>query len=140
MILSVIGWIISKIINVRFKYKVIFNLSVYSMTLSITLYILYIIVNTFTGFTIKYFGLAYNAISYIYIITAMLMIRADLIKQQMELAKIVQIQEREKEENNKQDNEEKDESEDNKKDKDDEEKKEHKKDDNINDKNSCGQE
>lgn len=92
LLLSVVGYLLSKIISVRFKYKSIFNMSVYALTFSIILYMIYIIINLFTGFTVKYFEIAYNAIAYIYIITAMLMIKSDLIKQQIEVDKIVQEQ------------------------------------------------
>ena len=106
LLLSVIGFLLSKIIGIEFKYKSIFNMSVYSLTLSIVLYMIYIIVNLFTGFEIKYFTIAYNAIAYIYIITAMLMIKSDLIKTQGELTKIVQEQKKIREEKQKEDNKE----------------------------------
>ena len=123
LLLSVIGFLLSKIIGLEFKYKSIFNMSVYSLTLSIVLYMIYIIVNLFTGFEIKYFEIAYNAIAYIYIITAMLMIKSDLIKQQGELTKIVQVQKKIREEKKEEDNkEEKEKKEEQKKDKKQEEK------------------
>lgn len=113
LLLTVVGFILSKIIGVKFKYKSIFNMSVYSITLSIILYMIYICANLFTGFTIKYFEIAYNAIAYIYIITAMLMIKSDLIKQQIEVGKIIEEQkkvreERQKEKEEKQEKQEKD--------------------------------
>ena len=114
----------SKIINVKFKYKSIFNMSVYSLTLSIILYMIYIVINIFTGFTIKYFEIAYNAIAYIYIITAMLMIKSDLIKQQIEVGKILEEQKKTREEKEKEENKEKPkEDKDKKKDKENKEKK-----------------
>lgn len=122
LLLSVIGFLLSKIIGVEFKYKSIFNMSVYSLTLSIVLYMIYIIVNLFTGFEIKYFEIAYNAIAYIYIITAMLMIKSDLIKQQGELTKIVQVQKKIREERQEDNKEEKEKKEEQKKDKKQEEK------------------
>ncbi len=104
-LISIIGWLVSRLINVRFKYKVIFNLSVYSLTLSIILYALYLIVNVITGFTIKYFDIAYNGVAYIYLITAMLMIKSDLLKQQIELAKIMNEQKKVNQETSNQDKE-----------------------------------
>lgn len=94
LLLSVVGYLLSKIVGVKLNYKSIFNISAYAITLSIILYGVYIIVNLFTGFTIKYFEIAYNAIAYIYIITAMLTIKSDLIKQQIEVGKIVEEQEK----------------------------------------------
>jgi hypothetical protein len=117
LVLALIGFIVSRIINVRFKMNVILNMSIYSITLSVVLYIIYIGVNIFTGFTAKYFEIAYNAIAYIYLITAMLIIKTDLIKQQMELAKIMEIQKKvENQEEQPNDEQEKKPDEENKKD------------------------
>lgn len=122
LLLSIVGWLVSRIIGIRFKYKAIFNMSIYSLTLSIILYLIYIAVNTFTGFTVKYFEIAYNAIAYVYLITAMLMIKSDLIKQQIEVAKIVEEQ---KKINNEQEDKKEENEEDKKEDqKDDSDKKE----------------
>ena len=99
LLLSVVGYLIAKIIGVKFKYKSIFNMSAYAITLSIILYLIYMVVNLFTGFTIKYFEIAYNSIAYIYIITAMLTMKSDLIKQQIEVGKIVEEQKKVNEEN-----------------------------------------
>ena len=107
LLLSLIAYLLSKIIGINFNYKSIFNISVYALTLSIVLYMIYMIVNLFTGFTIKYFEIAYNAIAYIYIITAMLMIKSDLIKQQIEVGKIVEEQKKVREEKKEQENKEK---------------------------------
>ena len=103
-LLSIIGLIMSKIAAVKLKYKEIFNMSIYALTLSIVLYLIYICVNITTGFTIKYFDLAYEIISYIYIITAILMIKSDLIKQQIEIGKIVEEQKKVREEKKQEDN------------------------------------
>ena len=109
LLLSVVAYLLAKIIGVKFKYQSIFNISVYALTLSIILYGVYMIINLFTGFTIKYFEIAYNAIAYIYIITAMLMMKSDLIKQQIEVGKIVEEQKKIREEKKQeQENKEKD--------------------------------
>lgn len=98
LLLSVVGFLLSKIVGVKLQYKSIFNISAYAITLSIILYCIYMIINLFTGFTIKFFEVAYNAISYIYIITALLMIKSDLIKQQREVGEIVEEQKKVREE------------------------------------------
>lgn len=105
-LLSIIGFIMSKIVAIKLKYKEVFNMSIYALTLSIVLYLIYICVNIMTGFTIKYFDLAYEIISYIYIITAILMIKSDLIKQQIEVGKIVEEQKKIREEKQEENNEE----------------------------------
>ncbi len=105
-LLSIIGLIMSKIAAVKLKYKEVFNMSIYALTLSIVLYLIYICVNISTGFTIKYFDLAYQIISYIYIVTAILIIKSDLIKQQIEVGKIIEEQKKVREEKKQEDNEE----------------------------------
>lgn len=99
LLLSIIGFLFSRIIGIKFKYKQIFNMSTYAITLSFLLYMIYIVVNLFTGFIVKYFGVAYNTISYIYIITAMMMIKSDLTKEKIMVGKIVQEQRKVREEN-----------------------------------------
>jgi len=125
LFLSLIGFILSRIIGIRFNYKSIFSMSIYALTLSILLYLIYIVVNLFTGFNIVYFDVAYDAIAYIYIITAMLMIKSDLIKQQIEVGQIIEEQRKireekqeenqEKEEKKKQDKEKKEDKKENNK-------------------------
>ncbi len=112
LLLSLISYLLSRIIGIKFKYKSIFNISVYALTLSIILCLVYMVINLFTGFVVKYFEIAYDAIAYIYIVTAMLMMKSDLIKQRMELQKIVNEQKKIREEKEKQN---KDKKEDNKK-------------------------
>ena len=121
LLLTLLGFLLSKILGLRLKYKSIFNISAYSLTLSIILYLTYIVVNLFTGFNIVYFYIAYRLIAYIYIITALLIIKSDLIKQNMELTKIVEVQKQVKEEK-----EQEEEKKENEKDKKKEEKKEDK--------------
>ena len=101
LLLSVVGYLLSKIFGVKFRYKYIFNMSAYAMTLSIILNTIYLVVNLLTGFTIKYFEIAYNAIAYIYIATAILMIKSDLTKQQSEVGEIVEEQKKIREEKEK---------------------------------------
>lgn len=89
-----LGLIVSRIVGIKIKAKPIFNMAVYSLTLPIVLNLIYIVVNTFTGFTIQYFQWMYTAIASIYMIVAILMIKADFINKQKELMKIVQEQEK----------------------------------------------
>ena len=118
LLLSIVGYLLAKIVGVKFKYKSIFSMSAYAITLSIILYLIYMIINLFTGFTIKYFEIAYNAIAYIYMITAMLTIKSDLIKQQIEVGKIVEEQKKVREEKKeKEENREKDKKQEDKKEK-----------------------
>ena len=109
LLLSLIGILLNLILRTKLKYKSVFGISIYSLTLSIILYMIYIVVNVLTGFVIVYFDLAYRAISYIYIITALLIIKSDIIKQNMELTKIIQVQKEVRKELEEKNKEEKDE-------------------------------
>ena len=69
------------------RYRALFNMAVYSITISTVLQLIYMIVKTFTGFNIKYFDLMYTAISFICLTAAIFMIKSDVIRQQIELMK-----------------------------------------------------
>lgn len=88
ILLSILGFLISKIFKIKFQYKQIVKISIYALTLPIILTAVYIAINLITGFTIKYFQMAYNVISYIYLTTAILTIKTDIIKTKAEVLTI----------------------------------------------------
>lgn len=92
LLVSILGFFTSRLAKIKLKYKPIYIMSMYALTLPIILNCIYIVANTLTGFTIEYFQIVYNVIAYIYIVTAILMIKTDFIEQQRELIKIVQEQ------------------------------------------------
>lgn len=98
VILSVLAYVVARISRIKLKFAPSFNIAVHSITLPVLLNLIYIIVNLFTGFEIKYFQLMYSTISYIYVIVSILMIKTDFIQRQMELMKLAQEQEKVKEE------------------------------------------
>lgn len=102
LLLSLLAYMASRISGMRLKLGPSFSVGVHSITLSVLLNLIYIIVNLFTGFTIRYFGLMYSTISYIYVIVAVLMIKTDFINRQMELMKLAEEQEKVREELRKQ--------------------------------------
>ena len=108
------GIITAKLCGVNIPWSKIFTLAIYSLTLSILLTLVYTSVYTFINFYIKYFDVVYLLIAYIYLISAILIIKSDVIKQNLELQKIVEVQkevkkeieeEKEKEEKDKKDKE-----------------------------------
>lgn len=105
--LSILAYIVSRISGLRLKYSAIYNIATYSLTLPLILNIIYFAVNSLTGFTIEYFRVMYTAIASVYIITAILMIKSDVIRKQYELNKIIEEQERVKEELKRQEEEKK---------------------------------
>lgn len=96
--LAILGFILARIIGIKIKFKATFNMGIYALTLPIILNLIYLVINTFTGFTIRYFQWMYTTISYIYVIVAILIIKTDLINRQMELMRIVEEQEKVKKE------------------------------------------
>lgn len=94
IILSIFGYIVSAITKMKLKYSAIYNIAAYSLTLSIILNTIYAIVQGLTGFTIKYFEVMYTTVASIYITAAILMIRSDVIKKQIELNQIIEEQEK----------------------------------------------
>ena len=97
LILSIFGLITSYMAGIKIRYRAIFNMSVYALTISIILRLVYILISMFTDFTIKYFDFMYNAIGYICLVASIFMIKSDVIKQQMELIKIREKMRQEKE-------------------------------------------
>ena len=94
IVLGVIGNIFGRIVRLRLKYSATFNIGLHALTLPLILKLVYIIVNTFIGFEIEYFGWMYTTISYIYVAVAILMIKAEIINQKIQLTKVEKIQEK----------------------------------------------
>lgn len=107
LILAILAYLVSRISKIRLKFAPSFGIAVHGITLSVILNLVYIVVNLFTGFEIKYFQLMYSTISYIYVIVAILMIKTDFIQRQMELIKLAQEQEKVREEMKRKEEEEK---------------------------------
>lgn len=124
LVLSLFGMITTLFAKIQIRYRAIFNMSVYAITLSTVLQLIYIIINTFTGFNVKYFDLMYTAISFICLTASIFMIKSDVIRQQIELMKVIEQNKQEMEKQKEEKKEEQEEKEEKKEKKDDEEKKE----------------
>lgn len=98
IVLAAVGFVISRIAKMNIKYKAVFNMSIHAYTLPVILNLAYIIIQEFTGFEIKLFSVMYTAIACIYMITAILMIKSDFIKNTIELQKIQAEQDKIREE------------------------------------------
>ena len=102
LVLGMLAYITAVILRLRLKFSAMCKIAAYAITLPIILNAVAIVIQTFTGFEIKYFEFMYIAIAYIYIITAILMIKSDIIKKGKELAKIIEEQAKIKQEMDKQ--------------------------------------
>lgn len=113
LILSFFGWITTIFAKIQIRYRAIFNMAVYAITLSTVLRLVYFVIRLFTNFEIKYFDLMYTAISFICLAAAIFMIKSDVIKQQLELMKVIEIKKQQKlqDEENTEEKEEKEEKE-----------------------------
>ena len=105
LILSLFGIITTAFAKIQIRYRALFNMSVYSITISTVLQLIYTIVKAFTGFNIKYFDLMHTAISFICLTAAIFMIKSDVIKQQLELMKIIEIKKQEQEQDSQEEKE-----------------------------------
>ena len=94
ILLGAFGYFTAIIIRLHLKFSAMCKIALHSLTLPIILNMVYILIKTFTSFEIKYFELMYISIAYIYIVTAVLMIKYDVMKNQQELNKIIQEQEK----------------------------------------------
>lgn len=133
--IAVLGYITSMFANLKIRFAAIFNMSIYALTLSVILNAIYTIIKLYTDFNIEYFDIAYIAVAYIYIAAAIFLLKANFIKKQSELMKIVEEQAKVKIEIKEKENkkEEKEKDDDNNKEKEDTSKKEKKDDNNLND-------
>ena len=98
LLLALLAYIVGRIVGIKLKSGPVFNIAAHAITLPVVLNLIYIIVNLLTGFNIKYFQIMYNAISYIYVVVAVLMIKTDFLNRQIELMKLAQEQMKIKEE------------------------------------------
>ena len=114
IVLSLFGFIASWIARIKMRYVAIFNMSVYALTLSTILNMIYIAVNSFIPFTMEYFQVMYVAVAAIYLVAAIFILKDEFIKKQIELMKIAeaeaivkkQMEEKEQEEKDKKEKEE----------------------------------
>lgn len=90
--LSVFGYLSTWVARIKMRYVAIFNMSIYALTLSILLNMLYIAVNIFIDFKMEYFQVMYVSVAAIYLVAAIFILKSEFIKQQAELMKIVEAQ------------------------------------------------
>lgn len=93
VLLSAFGYLTTWLARIKMRYVAIFNMSVYALTLSTVLNILYIAVNIFIRFNMEYFQVMYVAVSAIYLVAAIFLLKTEFIKKQAELMKIAEAQE-----------------------------------------------
>ena len=106
--LSVVGMMVLWIIRMRLRYRAVFNMSVYAITLSAILRTIYRIVMLFTDFRMQYFNIMYTSIALICLIAAIFMIKSDVVSQQLQ---VIISKEKENEDENKKVEEEEEEKE-----------------------------
>ena len=89
-ILSAFGVMTCIFAKIKMNYKALFNMSIYAFTLSIILRTIYFAITTLTTFKIKYFDVMYVAIAYISLAAAIFIIKSNVIKQHLELMRIIE--------------------------------------------------
>ncbi|MBR3134396.1 MAG: DUF1189 domain-containing protein [Clostridia bacterium] len=77
--LSIVGHLLSRIIVIPLKYSAIFGMATSAMSLPIILTLCYIIANLITGFKMAYFQIMITVISYIYMISTLMIMKSNLI-------------------------------------------------------------
>ena len=93
VIISIVGYFTMWILKMRIRYVAVFNMSIYALTLSTVLNIIYLLVNIFFNFNIEYFSIMYVTVATIYLLATIFIIKSDLIKKQGEVMKIIEAQE-----------------------------------------------
>ncbi len=98
IVIAIFAFLSSKICKINLPLKGAFQISIYALTLSIILSMLYNIAYYLAGFYTEYFRLVYLLISYVYVVAVILMMKSDLLKQQAEIGKIIEVQKKIQEE------------------------------------------
>lgn len=111
LFLSIFGYLTTWMAHIKMRFLAVFNMSIYALTLSIILNILYILVNVFIDFNMEYFQVMYVSVAAIYLVAAIFLLKTEFMKQQMELMKIIEVQELVKKEMEEKEQEEKQEQE-----------------------------
>ena len=91
-VVAIFGWFASRICGIGFKLNPMIAISIYALTLPITLSVIFDILFLYTGFQLKYFDVIYLLIAYVYMIAAIFMIKYDLMKHTEELKKLLAVQ------------------------------------------------
>ena len=127
VLLSFFGYITTLLARIKMRYVAVFNMSAYALTLSVILNMLYVAVNIFVTFNMEYFQVMYVAVAAIYLVAAILILKADFMKKQLELMKIAEAEAIVKKEMEQEEKDNKEKEERRKKDKEEEKKKRNKK-------------
>lgn len=91
--LAIFGYLTTWIAKIRMRFVAVFNMAVYSLTLSTILNMIYIAINIFVPFTMEYFQVMYVTVAAIYLIAAIFLLKSEYIKRQAELMKLAETQE-----------------------------------------------
>ena len=106
VILAALGYLVAVLLRVKMRYRAVFNMAVYSLTLSTLLNVVYNIVRIFTTFEVTYFQVMYLAVAFIYLIAAIFITRIKEVQKE--------VKKQMDQENEKKKEEEKDKTKDNK--------------------------
>ena len=90
--LAVFGYLVTWIAKIRMRFVAVFNMAVYSLTLSTILNMMYIAINIFVPFVMEYFQVMYVTVAAIYLIAAIFLLKSEYIKRQAELMKLAEAQ------------------------------------------------
>lgn len=102
IIISIFGYVTSKILKLKIRFVGIFNMAIYSITLPSLLYMAYMLVNAFIDYRVPYFEVMYMLVATIYIIAALFIIKIEFNKTQGEVQKVLEVEKEVKEELKKQ--------------------------------------
>ncbi len=94
LITFLVSLITSRMARIKLRTSALVNISIHSLTLSIILYLLYNIINMLTGFEISRFRLMYVLVATVYASISVLIIKADFIERQRELAEVIKEQQK----------------------------------------------
>lgn len=128
LMLSIFGVLSKNILKLNLGYSSIFNISVYGFSLSIILELIFNIISITTNFVVSNLDTMMMAVGYVYVLTALITIRNNMLNMQLEYSKLKMATEQGPIDIEKEEKEEKEEKKENPRDKDDDKDKEQDKD------------
>lgn len=92
--LSIFGYLATWFARIKMRFVAIFNMSIYALTLSVFLNMIYIAINIFIDFNMEYFQVMYISVAAIYLVASIFLLKTEFLKRQVELMKLAETQER----------------------------------------------
>ena len=92
IVISIFGYLATIILKLKIRYIAVFNMAIYAITLPTILNAIYVAINAFFNYNIKYFEVMYVLVASIYMIAAVFILKSEFNKKQGEVQQIIEVE------------------------------------------------